>query len=299
MDDRFWDDLFRNSTAWGLSVYLQDWLSKQVKYMPQLKEDLSLERDWLIQMGSGAEKHNVNILYCAAQPRQMLQSVEIQNVVSIRASGDYQPSNKNWMNGLSDIWAYALGLSPFKDTFWSEETEDGNPAYTNMTETHASLEAAFATLSTGTVAISDESKPITYYDLSQFRFTHFNLSVGKVNSTLVNRSITPDGLVLKPSRPLATPDYLISSQSKDDNVLQFETFSEISGWRFGIILVYSILPRNVPQPLQVFDIKNYKFYQGENYVTGVYKNDANSFEYYNWSPDSSLKTTVQNLTVSF
>ena len=172
IDDQFWDDLFRNSTAWGLSVYLQDWLSKQVKYMPQLKEDLSLERDWLIQMGSGAEKHNVNILYCAAQPRQMLQSVEIQNVVSIRASGDYQPSNKSWIKtGLSDIWAYALGLSPFKDTFWSEETEDGNPAYTNMTETHASLEAAFATLSTGTVAISDKSKLRSNQAINPFYLT--------------------------------------------------------------------------------------------------------------------------------
>ena len=140
--------------------------------MPQLKEDLSLERDWLIQMGSGAEKHNVNILYCAAQPRQMLQSVEIQNVVSIRASGDYQPSNKSWMKtGLSDIWAYALGLSPFKDTFWSEETEDGNPAYTNMTETHASLEAAFATLSTGTVAISDKSKLRSNQAINPFYLT--------------------------------------------------------------------------------------------------------------------------------
>ena len=85
--------------------------------------------------------------------------VSKKDCFSLKPSGDYQPSNKNWMDGLSDIWAYALGLSPFKDTFWSEETEDGNPAYTNMTETHASLEAAFATLSTGTVAISDESKP--------------------------------------------------------------------------------------------------------------------------------------------
>lgn len=158
IDQQFWDDLFKNATEWGLTVYLQDWIQYQVAFMPQMKADLTLERNWLIQMGNGAEKNNINILYCAAMPRQMLQSVEIANVVSIRASGDYQPSNDNWKNGLSDIWTYALGLSPFKDTFWSTKNEPGNPQYQNMTENDPSLEAAFATLSTGTVALGDESK---------------------------------------------------------------------------------------------------------------------------------------------
>ena len=88
----------------------------------------------------------------------MLQSVEIDNVVSIRASGDYEPSNKNWHTGLSNIWTYALGLAPFKDTFWTSKVETGNPAYPNMTENYPELEAAVATLSTGIVAISDKSR---------------------------------------------------------------------------------------------------------------------------------------------
>ena len=53
MDELFWNDLFKNSTAWGLKVYLQDWISKQVKYTPQMKQDLTLERNWLLQMGRG------------------------------------------------------------------------------------------------------------------------------------------------------------------------------------------------------------------------------------------------------
>ena len=106
----------------------------------------------------GAKNHDINLLYCAAQPRQMLQSVEIDNVVSIRASGDYEPSNKNWHTGLSNIWTYALGLAPFKDTFWTSKVENGNPAYPNMTENYPELEAVVATLSTGIVAISDKSE---------------------------------------------------------------------------------------------------------------------------------------------
>ena len=51
--------------------------------------------------------------------RHMMQSVEIQNVVSIRASDDYQPGNNQWDVGLTDIWTWAIGLAPFKDTFWT------------------------------------------------------------------------------------------------------------------------------------------------------------------------------------
>ena len=46
-----------------------------------------------------------------------------------------------------------------------------------------------ATLSTGIVGISDK--------------------IGETNVQLVNRSIMADGKILRPSRPIAIPDYLI------------------------------------------------------------------------------------------
>ena len=52
-----------------------------------------------------------------------------------------------------------------------------------------SLESAMATLSTGIVGISDK--------------------IGKTNVELVNRSMMIDGKILRPSRPIAIPDYLI------------------------------------------------------------------------------------------
>ena len=154
-DDIFWEDLFRNSSAWGLRVYLQDWLDVETYRMSLFEEDLSVERNWLMQMGQGAARNDINILYCMSLSRHMLQSVEIQNVVSIRASGDYQPGNGQWDIGLSGIWTFALGLAPFKDTFWTTEMEPGSN-YGNKTENHPDLEAAMATLSTGIVGISDE-----------------------------------------------------------------------------------------------------------------------------------------------
>ena len=92
--------------------------------------------------------------------RHMMQSVEIENVVSIRASDDYQPGNDQWDIGLTDIWTYALGLAPFKDTFWTTPEQPGYANHghpINKTEWHCELESAMATLSTGIVGISDKS----------------------------------------------------------------------------------------------------------------------------------------------
>ena len=91
LDDHFFDDLFKNSTAWGPKVYLQDWLDVETNHLSIFEKDLEIERNWLMQMGNGAKRNDVNILYCMSYSRHMMQSVEIDNVVSIRASDDYFP----------------------------------------------------------------------------------------------------------------------------------------------------------------------------------------------------------------
>ena len=63
-DDRFWEDLFKNASAWGLEVYLQDWLDVETNHMSIFEEDLEVERNWLLQMGAGAARNDINILYC-------------------------------------------------------------------------------------------------------------------------------------------------------------------------------------------------------------------------------------------
>ena len=44
-----------------------------------------------------------------------MQSVEIPVVTQTRVSGDYAPSNGQWMIGDSTIMAHAVGLAAFKD----------------------------------------------------------------------------------------------------------------------------------------------------------------------------------------
>ena len=62
LEDRFWNDLFRNSTKWGLSMYEQDWLYVQTDKMHVLGKNVTMARDWLMSMGRAAESHNVNIM---------------------------------------------------------------------------------------------------------------------------------------------------------------------------------------------------------------------------------------------
>ena len=66
-----------------------------------------------------------------------------------------------WDIGLTDIWSYALGLAPFKDTFWTTPIQPGYSNHgkpVNKSEWHCELESAMTTLSTGIVGISDKSK---------------------------------------------------------------------------------------------------------------------------------------------
>ena len=72
-----------------------------------------------------------------------------------------------FFQGLTSIWTYALGLAPFKDTFWTVPTQPGNQYGKDRYEAYHDLEALMATLSTGTVGISDK--------------------IGLANMTLINK----------------------------------------------------------------------------------------------------------------
>mgnify|MGYP000617317143 CR=1 FL=1 len=74
-DNRFWEDLFKNSSTWGLKVYLQDWLDVETNHISLFEKDLEIERNWLMQMGRGAALNNINILYCMSFARHMLQRI--------------------------------------------------------------------------------------------------------------------------------------------------------------------------------------------------------------------------------
>lgn len=49
-----------------------------------------------------------------------------------------------------------MGLAPFKDVYWSSESETGNPYGEKATEPYPKLESVISTLSTGPVGPGDK-----------------------------------------------------------------------------------------------------------------------------------------------
>ena len=183
VDARFWPDLFRNSSRWGLQVYLQDWLGSEFGYVQALHSEVGLARQWLLQMGSGASANGVTIQYCGPMIRHLLQSVEVEAVRQSRASADYEPGNERWHNydiRFTSLLLWALGIAPHKDTWWSTSDQPGNK-YPVGFEPEPELQSVIATLSTGPVLPGD--------------------AIGRSNVTLLNMSCAADGLLLKPDRP--------------------------------------------------------------------------------------------------
>jgi len=119
-----------------------------------LRTDTDAARNWLLQMDRGAEVNALNIQYCMANPRHILQSVETSTVTQARATDDYQPGNNQWKIGYTATYLHALGLAPSKDGFWTSEVEMGNRY--NAKEPFWRLQSAATTLSTGPVAFADK-----------------------------------------------------------------------------------------------------------------------------------------------
>ena len=183
----FWDDLMESSRKWGLYTYEQDWLDREFDDVKQLTTNATLARTWLMQMGTAAQKHGLTIQYCMSHCRHVLQSVEIPAVTQARASGDYHQGGSNqWRQlGTTAMFAWALGVAPSKDNFWSTENADGgqlNPKYKGRHgEPFSRIQSAVITMTRGPVAPSDQN--------------------GRSDKELIMRSCMADGTLLQLERP--------------------------------------------------------------------------------------------------
>merc|ERR1711959_790818 len=116
-----------------------------------------------------------------ALPSDLMQSVELNSVTNYRASGDYA-GGSNYNIGGSALLAFALGLRPSKDNFWTHRPQSaiitGKPwGPPSNPGSNCELNTIIATLSTGPVGIADKA--------------------GDTNVTLVLRSVRRDGLIMQ------------------------------------------------------------------------------------------------------
>ncbi|XP_041369520.1 uncharacterized protein LOC121383515 [Gigantopelta aegis] len=218
VEEAFWDYLFDSSRKWGLVTYEQDWLDREFEEMHATVTDISLGRTWLLQMGRAARNNGLTIQYCMSLPRHAMQSIEVPVVTQARVSGDYRAGGEQWRIGVASLFADAMGIAPFKDTFWTTKDQPGNKY--NLKEPYAELQLTAATLSTGPVGPSD-------------MIEHTNVS-------LLMTCCNADGMVLKPTKPAMA----INSQITKSAFMEgsgptgevWTTYSRIGNYYFGIIL---------------------------------------------------------------
>jgi len=219
VDQQFWDDLMSSSRKWGLKTYEQDWLYNEFSWMKAPLESATLARDWLMQMGTAAERNGLTVQYCMSWPRHILQSVELPAVTQARASGDYHPDNDQWVMGLSSILAHALAIKPTKDNFWSTDKECCGKYGEGTVERYNRLQAAVSTLSTGPVAPSD--------------------AINASDVPLIMKSCAKDGKLLQPDRPATRTDASIAQEAGIAPGPKGEVWSTqvtLSGAQFGLLL---------------------------------------------------------------
>ncbi|XP_053380271.1 uncharacterized protein LOC123527425 [Mercenaria mercenaria] len=124
---QFWMDLFSEAKKWGMVLYEQDWLNVEFSGLNAFLHDLDLGAKWLTQMADAAQDSGIYIQYCMANPRHAMQSLLYPAVTQARVSNDYHPGDGQWSIGISSIFAAAMGVAPYKDTFWTTEVQPGNP----------------------------------------------------------------------------------------------------------------------------------------------------------------------------
>jgi hypothetical protein len=149
-------------------------------------------------LGVAAAAHGVDIMWCMSFPSVLMHSVQYSAMTHGRGSDDSHPHNTsdgfpcdNWRGfGGESTLLWALGLWPFKDTFYSNATarpenpraEDGGTTGEPMPFTHALV----AALSGGGVAPGGP--------------------LGTADVTLLRMTCTADGTLLKPTTPAAYID---------------------------------------------------------------------------------------------
>ena len=191
LDQAFWDHLFAGSSSWGLRVYEQDWLYNEFYvYVGEFLRDVSLGREWLLQMARGAERSGLTIQYCMPHVRHLLQSLEFPAVTQVRASDDYVVSpydgEDNWRIGGNTLLIDALGMAPSKDSFWSSRSQPGNPYGDDRYEPYSLLQATVTALSAGPYALAD--------------------GISFVDRALVMRGLRADGRLLQACVPATRID---------------------------------------------------------------------------------------------
>jgi hypothetical protein len=257
-DPAFWDEIMDNAAKYGITIYEQDWLYTIMNIIPWMRSGLHNAESWYDNMANAANKRGITIQLCMASPEFFMQNLKHPNATHARASHDYKgglPKAFFWapFHKVS-LFAYAVGMWPFKDNFQSSAGQ--HPTYNILPEANPLEEALVSSLSGGPVGPSDK--------------------IGASDRSLILRTCRKDGLLLKPDRP-ATPIDIMFLYNKSNIVggkkpwvVTTESQHEIG--KTVYLAAFNLWPLNMREPWVTFAEAGvsgkYLIY---NYLKGDYK----------------------------
>lgn len=179
------DDLYERwldqALAWGVETFEHDWLVESFLGVRGLRAAPGRAARWQEGLDRAATARGMTLQWCMPTPADFLQSTTLEALTSIRTSGDH-----GYLIGPGELWTWflltnafarALGLRPYKDVFFSDATEQGH---------HSDVEAMLAALSTGPVGIGDRR--------------------GRADRDVVLRTCREDGVIVRPDVTIAAVD---------------------------------------------------------------------------------------------
>ena len=178
----------------GMISFEPDFMNQNYNCVPDFVESASNARTWQMGMAGAALEKNLTVQWCYATPTDILASLEMPAVTNFRVSMDFC-YGYSWDVGVSSLIVWAAGAFPSKDTLWTSENGrfpvPGCPWSPDHNNVAAPLHVVLALMSTGPVGISD--------------------MIGGTNVTLIKRTITTDGTLLKPAKPLSSIDSALAA----------------------------------------------------------------------------------------
>lgn len=226
-ESRFFARLMEQAASWGAITYEQDWMVESFTGVRGLRAAPGRARDWQETLDRTAGNAGLTLQWCMSTPADFMQTTTLQNLTSIRTSGDYRYL---FDNGLNWVWflhtnalARAFDLIPYKDVFVTYASSPGGGG-----EPYAEIESLLASMSAGPVGIGDE--------------------IGCTVRELVLRSCREDGVLIKPDAPIAALDRCFAANAYlEPTPLIGETYSDHPAGRWWYVASFNAW--NGKQPL--------------------------------------------------
>ena len=212
VDPRFYMDLFRNGTESGMLMFEQDFFSVMNSRTHVLSRDISVGDVWLAGMDAAAAAFNVTLQFCMMDPVHVLKTSEVRAATNGRASQDaIGDPERHLVLGVSAMLHYALGIWASADNVWTNSTQGGS------TRADPQYETLLALLMGGPYGPGD--------------------SAGSMDRSLVMRTCTDDGVLLRADKPLTHMDSTFREVFTTNTAPNlWTTHSDIQGHRWTYLL---------------------------------------------------------------